>query len=88
MRLTISGKNERRNIFIVNHICELLDKKVPMVSGESYKKFISFVKDRPGHDLRYAIDASKIESELGWAAAENFETGIVKTVEWYIEQFN
>lgn len=84
----IGGKNERRNIFIVNHICELLDKKVPMASGESYKKFISFVKDRPGHDLRYAIDASKIENELSWTAAENFETGIVKTVDWYIKQFN
>jgi dTDP-glucose 4,6-dehydratase len=80
----IGGRNERQNMFIVNHICELLDQRRPLGSGESYKKFITFVADRPGHDLRYAIDATKIESELGWKADENFETGIVKTVDWYL----
>ena len=82
----IGGRNERNNMFIVNHICELLDQKRPLASGESYKKFITFVADRPGHDLRYAIDATKIETELGWKADENFETGIVKTVEWYLNK--
>ena len=80
----IGGRNERNNMFIVNHICELLDQKRPLGNAESYKKFITFVADRPGHDLRYAIDATKIEKELGWKADENFETGIVKTVEWYL----
>ncbi|HXH29475.1 MAG TPA: dTDP-glucose 4,6-dehydratase [Bacteriovoracaceae bacterium] len=80
----IGGRNERKNLSIVNHICELLDEKKPLDNGDSYKKFITFVTDRPGHDLRYAIDASKIEGELGWKADENFDTGIVKTVEWYL----
>ena len=71
-------------MFIVNHICELLDQRRPLGNGESYKKFITFVADRPGHDLRYAIDATKIENDLGWNADENFETGIVKTVDWYL----
>ena len=82
----IGGRNERNNMFIVNHICDLLDQKRPLANGESYKKFITFVADRPGHDLRYAIDATKIEKELGWKADENFETGIVKTVEWYLSR--
>jgi dTDP-glucose 4,6-dehydratase len=82
----IGGRNERNNLFIVNHICELLDARKPLDNGESYKKFITFVADRPGHDLRYAIDASKIENELKWKADENFETGIVKTVEWYLNK--
>lgn len=83
----IGGKNERNNLFIVNHICELLDKKKPLGNNESYKKFISFVADRPGHDLRYAIDASKIENQLGWKAEENFESGILKTVDWYLSKY-
>lgn len=82
----IGGRNERNNLFIVNHICEILDKKRPLKDGLSYKKFISFVADRPGHDLRYAIDATKLETELGWKADENFESGIVKTVEWYLSK--
>lgn len=82
----IGGRNERKNLFIVNHICELLDQRRPLTGGESYKKFISFVEDRPGHDLRYAIDASKIENDLGWKADENFETGIEKTVDWYLSR--
>lgn len=81
----IGGRNERQNLFIVNHICELLDQQRPLASG-SYKQFITFVTDRPGHDLRYAIDASKIEQELGWKADENFESGITKTVTWYLKK--
>jgi dTDP-glucose 4,6-dehydratase len=80
----IGGRNERTNLEIVNTICEILDKKRPLKDGSSYKKYISFVKDRPGHDKRYAIDATKIESDLGWRAHENFETGIVKTIDWYL----
>jgi dTDP-glucose 4,6-dehydratase len=83
----IGGKNERDNLYIVNKICELLDIKKPWANGSSYKDLISFVTDRPGHDRRYAIDASKIESELGWQANEDFESGIAKTVDWYLEVF-
>ena len=83
----IGGRNERNNLYIVDKVCAILDEMMPKASG-SYKEQITFVKDRPGHDLRYAIDATKIETELGWKADENFETGIVKTVEWYIKKFN
>ncbi|PHR13756.1 MAG: dTDP-glucose 4,6-dehydratase [Aequorivita sp.] len=79
----IGGRNERENLYIANVICELLDEMLPKKT--SYKEQISFVKDRPGHDFRYAIDASKIENELGWKAKENFETGIKKTILWYLE---
>jgi dTDP-glucose 4,6-dehydratase len=72
----IGGKNERNNLYIANTICEILDDIIP--KSKSYKNQISFVKDRPGHDFRYAIDASKLENELGWKADENFETGIIK----------
>lgn len=82
----IGGKNERDNLYIVNTICGLLDKILPR--DKSYKELISFVKDRPGHDFRYAIDASKIESELKWEAEENFETGIKKTVNWYLNKYS
>lgn len=82
----IGGRNERENIYIARKICELLDKKRPRQTG-SYADLITFVVDRPGHDRRYAIDASKIENELGWRAAENFESGIEKTVEWYLEKY-
>ena len=78
----IGGCNERENIYIANIICELLDEMLP--KNSSYKEQISFVKDRPGHDFRYAIDASKIEGQLGWGAKENFETGIQKTIAWYL----
>ena len=81
----IGGNNERNNLFIANKICEILDEKVP--KSVSYKTQISFVKDRAGHDFRYAIDASKIEKELGWKADENFETGIKKTVNWYLTKY-
>jgi len=81
----IGGRNEKTNIQIVNMICTILDKLQPKKEG-SYKEQISFVKDRAGHDRRYAIDASKIENELGWKADENFESGILKTVEWYLNK--
>ena len=82
----IGGKNERDNLYIANVICEILDEELP--KEKSYKELISFVKDRPGHDFRYAIDASKIETKLGWNAKENFETGIKKTIQWYLEKYN
>ncbi len=82
----IGGRNERNNLQIVATICEILNTKVPRSSGK-YQDLITFVKDRTGHDLRYAIDATKIETELGWKADENFETGILKTVTWYLEKF-
>ena len=81
----IGGKNERNNLHIANAICEILDEIAP--KDTSYKEQISFVKDRPGHDFRYAIDASKIENNLGWNADENFETGIKKTIEWYLKKY-
>ena len=83
----IGGRNERNNVYIAQTVCEILDKKYPRPNNTSYKDLISFVKDRAGHDFRYAIDASKIENELGWEADENFETGIEKTIDWYLEKF-
>ena len=84
----IGGRNERDNNYIVNKICEILDDLAPKKKGGSYKDQITYVQDRPGHDKRYAIDASKIETELGWKADENFETGIVKTINWYLNKYN
>lgn len=81
----IGGKNERNNLYIANTICEILDTLLPQKI--SYKNQITFVKDRLGHDFRYAIDASKIENELGWKAEENFEEGILKTVNWYLKKY-
>ena len=81
----IGGRNERDNLYIVNKICETLDELKP--SSKSYKEFITFVEDRAGHDRRYAIDATKIEDELGWKADENFESGILKTIEWYLAKY-
>ena len=81
----IGGKNERNNLYIANIICEILDDSFPKEG--SYKEQITFVKDRPGHDFRYAIDASKIENQLGWNAEENFETGIHKTIQWYLNKY-
>jgi dTDP-glucose 4,6-dehydratase len=79
----IGGRNERTNLYVVEQICELLDALQPSPTG-ARKNLISFVKDRPGHDHRYAIDASKLERELGWSANENFESGLEKTVKWYL----
>ena len=80
----IGGRNERTNIEVANAICGTLDSLKPIGDNKSYKELITFVEDRPGHDRRYAIDATKIETELGWRAEENFESGIKKTVEWYL----
>ena len=82
----IGGRNERTNLQIVDTICNILDDQRPRTDGKSYKELITFVKDRAGHDRRYAIDATKIEKELGWRADENFESGILKTVEWYLNR--
>jgi dTDP-glucose 4,6-dehydratase len=82
----IGGRNERDNLFIVNHICAILDDLRPRADGGKYADLITYVKDRAGHDRRYAIDATKIENELSWKADENFETGIKKTVEWYLNR--
>jgi len=82
----IGGRNEKVNIDIVNRICTILDDKKPRIDKKSYCEQITFVTDRLGHDRRYAIDATKIETDLGWKAKENFETGIIKTVEWYLSQ--
>ena len=81
----IGGHNERNNITIVKTICAILDEKRPRANGQKYADLIAFVADRAGHDFRYAIDATKLENELKWKADETFETGIVKTVEWYIK---
>jgi dTDP-glucose 4,6-dehydratase len=83
----VGGHNERNNLQIARKICEILDEKHPRKSGQKYDELISFVTDRLGHDRRYAIDAIKLETELGWKAEENFDTGIIKTVEWYLNAF-
>ncbi len=86
----IGGRNERTNLQIVDRICEILDKEYPIKNNStlsSYKDLITFVEDRAGHDRRYAIDATKLENELGWRADENFDSGIVKTIEWYLEKY-
>ncbi|MCT7520059.1 dTDP-glucose 4,6-dehydratase [Aliarcobacter cryaerophilus] len=82
----IGGRNERTNLQIVDRITTILDKEVP-IPNFSYKSLITFVEDRAGHDKRYAIDASKLENELGWKADENFDSGIVKTIEWYLKKY-
>ena len=81
----IGGHNEKQNIEVVKTICSILDEVRPRVDGKSYAEQITFVADRPGHDLRYAIDASKIQRELGWKPQETFETGMKKTVMWYLD---
>ncbi len=80
----VGGRNEKRNIDVVNLICDILDEIAPRANG-SYRELVLFVEDRPGHDQRYAIDCSKIERELGWRPTETFETGLRKTVRWYLE---
>lgn len=80
----VGGWNEKPNLEIVHTVCALLDELKPKAGGGSYREQITFVKDRPGHDRRYAIDARKIERELGWKPAETFDTGIRKTVQWYL----
>ena len=80
----IGGLNERANLDVVRRICTLLDQKSPRADGNSYSSQVKFVKDRPGHDRRYAIDCAKLQGELGWAPRESFETGMEKTVDWYL----
>jgi dTDP-glucose 4,6-dehydratase len=80
----VGGRSEMRNIEVVQAICDRLDELRPRARG-SYRELITFVQDRPGHDLRYAIDCSKIERELGWRAEESFASGLAKTVRWYLE---
>jgi dTDP-glucose 4,6-dehydratase len=81
----VGGWNEKANLEVVGTLCDILDELSPRADGASYKSQITFVTDRPGHDLRYAIDATKLERELGWKPAETFETGIRKTVRWYLD---
>ncbi len=81
----IGGWNEKANIEVVKTICQILDELKPRLDKKSYAEQITFVKDRPGHDRRYAIDASKLKRELGWRPAETFDTGIKKTVQWYLD---
>ncbi|HQR02565.1 MAG: dTDP-glucose 4,6-dehydratase [Proteobacteria bacterium] len=81
----IGGNSERTNLEVVHTLCATLDARRPRTDGRRYSDQITFVKDRPGHDRRYAIDARKIKKELGWAAAETFASGIAKTVDWYLE---
>ena len=81
----IGGCNEKTNLEVVHVLCDMLDQACPRTDARSYREQITFVKDRPGHDRRYAIDASKIQRELGWAPSETFESGIRKTVRWYLD---
>ena len=80
----VGGRSERTNLQVVETICDILDRERPLEGG-SYRDLITFVPDRPGHDLRYAIDSSKIERELGWRAEESFESGLEKTVRWFLD---
>ncbi len=81
----VGGWNEKANLDVVNTLCHILDEEQPRADGKSYAEQITFVRDRPGHDRRYAIDARKLERELGWKPAETFDTGIRKTVRWYLD---
>jgi dTDP-glucose 4,6-dehydratase len=85
---TVGGRAERRNIDVVETICTILDRLRPRNDSISYREQITFVADRPGHDFRYAIDCSKIESELGWTQSESFESGLEKTIRWYLDNEN
>jgi dTDP-glucose 4,6-dehydratase len=80
----IGGRAERTNLEVVEAICDLLDERRPRANGKRHRELIEFVADRPGHDRRYAIDPARIERELGWAAQESFESGLAKTIDWYL----
>ena len=80
----VGGASERRNLEVVEAICDTIDRSVPAGNGKRRRDLIAFVEDRPGHDLRYAIDFSKLERELGWRPQESFESGLKKTVDWYL----
>ena len=84
----IGGHNEKQNIEVVKTICQILDELQPQANAQPYENLITFVKDRPGHDMRYAIDASKIDNELNWTPQESFESGIRKTVQWYLDNLD
>jgi dTDP-glucose 4,6-dehydratase len=84
----IGGWNEKANLDVVHTVCDILDELQPRTAGQSYRTQITFVKDRPGHDRRYAIDATKLERELGWKPDETFESGIRKTIQWYLDNQN
>jgi dTDP-glucose 4,6-dehydratase len=81
----VGGRNERTNLQVVETICDILDTRAPLADGRKRRELISFVTDRPGHDRRYAIDATKLETELGWKAEEDFESGIARTIDWYLD---
>ena len=81
----VGGRNERTNLQVVETICDVLDARIPLAKGGSRRDLIGFVTDRPGHDRRYAIDATRLESELGWRAQEDFDTGLARTVDWYLD---
>ena len=81
----VGGRGERQNIEVVQMICDLLDERAPLADRSARRDLIRFVKDRPGHDRRYAIDFSRLQRELGWEPAESFETGLAKTIAWYTE---
>ena len=81
----VGGDAERENLHVVKSICALLDQRRPLADGRARESLIGFVKDRPGHDRRYAIDASKLQRELGWAPTESFESGLARTVDWYLD---
>lgn len=81
----VGGRNERTNLEVVEAICDILDARVPLDGGRKRRDLITFVTDRPGHDRRYAIDATKLETELGWKAEENFDTGLARTIDWYLD---
>ena len=81
----VGGCNEKTNLQVVTTLCDILDQESPRADGQSYRDAVVFIKDRPGHDRRYAVDASKICRELGWSPAETFESGIRKTVRWYLD---
>jgi dTDP-glucose 4,6-dehydratase len=80
----IGGQSEKTNLEVVQTLCDILDHQLPRPDSQSYQELISFVADRPGHDRRYAIDSRKINQELGWYPAETFESGLKKTVTWYL----
>jgi dTDP-glucose 4,6-dehydratase len=81
----VGGDAERENIAVVRTLCALLDQRRPRTDGRDYAAQITFVGDRPGHDRRYAIDSGKLQAELGWRPAESFESGIARTVDWYLD---
>ena len=83
----IGSRNEQKNSEVAQKICDMLDQMHPRPKGKSYRDLISFIEDRPGHDWRYSIDPHKIEHEISWTPTEDFESGLRKTLEWYIKKY-